>query len=281
MPFEQINGLKVYYEIHGDGGEKGTIVLLHHGFGCTQIWKVIYPRLVENGYRVIAYDRRGFGRSEGGEDFMAFYVSERYRPESVVELAALMEFLGIDSFHIVGQCEGGVVGVDYAVKYPDQVRTLVTSSTQCYSNAPMTEVNKDVFPKSFKDLDPELQGKLIDWHGGFAESFYTQFREYGGAYGKGFFDLRTELPEVICPALVLYPDRSSIFDVEQGVAFYRHLPRGELAVFPYCGHNTYEYRPEDYVRFVLDFLVRHEQSAGISPSEREEFNFTCIAVRKK
>jgi pimeloyl-ACP methyl ester carboxylesterase len=60
---------------------------------------------------------------------------------------------------------------------------------------------------------------------------------------KVFFDLRPILPMVPCPTLALYPDRSAIFDVEQSVAFYRHLARGEPAVFPKCGHNTYEQRP--------------------------------------
>ncbi len=281
MPFEKINKIQIYYEIYGDGTEKDTIVLLHHGFGCTKIWKEICPSLAAMGYRIITYDRRGYGRSERGLDFEEFYVSERFRPESVDELAALMDVLKIHSFHIVGQCEGGVIGVDYALKYPDQVQSLVISSTQCYSNTNMLELNEMVFPKSFEDLEPELKEKLVDWHGEHAEPFYSQFRRYGGAYGKDFFDLRDLLPSVMCPTLVLYPDRSSIFDVEQGVAFYRHLPRGELAVLPNCGHNTYEYRPEEYVRMVSDFLGRHEDSKGMPSSEEEGINYTCLAVRKK
>ncbi|MBW1910888.1 MAG: alpha/beta fold hydrolase, partial [Deltaproteobacteria bacterium] len=134
MPFTETNGIKTYYEIHGESGKGDTIVLLHHGFGCTKMWKDIYPGLVENGYKVIMYDRRGYGQSERKADFEEFYVSDRFRPESVKELAILRESLHLDSFHIIGQCEGGVIGVDYAAKYPDQVLSFVTSSTQCYSN---------------------------------------------------------------------------------------------------------------------------------------------------
>lgn len=255
MPFEDVNGIKIYYEIHGDGD---TIVVLHHGFGCTKMWKDIYPSFVEKGYRVVMYDRRGYGQSERGADFEEFYVSDRFCPESVKELAMLREILDIDSFHIVGQCEGGVIGVKYAVKYPQEVKTIVVSSTQCYSTMSMPELNSLKFPKPFRDLDPDVRENFIDWHGAdYVESFFDQFRKYGGAYGTGFFDLRHLLPSVTCPTLVLYPDRSSIFDVEQAVAFYRHLPRGELAVLPSCGHNTYEQQPEEYVRCVLNFLKRH------------------------
>ena len=255
MPFVNLNGRKIYYELHGEGD---SILLLHHGFGCTKIWKEIYPDLVDAGYRTILYDRRGYGQSEGGPDFKEFYTSNRFRREGVEELAALRDTFALDTFHIIGQCEGGVVAVDYAAAHPDQVRSVVISSTQCFSTMTMEELNAIKFPKSFQELEPELKSKLLDWHGEKrAGPFFNQFRRFGGSYGKACFDLRPVLPSVACPTLVLYPDRSSIFDVEQAVAFYRDLPKGELAVLPNCGHNTYEHRPKDYIRFVLQFLKRH------------------------
>jgi pimeloyl-ACP methyl ester carboxylesterase len=271
MPFETVNHLQVYYEVHGEGE---VIIFMHHGFGCTKIWKNITPAFVAEGYRVVMFDRRGFGRSEQGDDFRDFYESDRYRPESVEELRIVKERLGIEECHLVGQCEGGVVGVDYSIKYPQEVKTLTVASTQCYSEVPMTELNRDRFVSNFADLDPVLQAKMIDWHGAAAESHYNQFAKYGGAYGSSYFDLRPILPSVGCPTLVLYPDRSSIFDVEQSTAFYRRLARGELAVFPKCGHNTYEQRPQDYIRTVLDFLRRTtkgEQDRTARPA------MTCLA----
>jgi pimeloyl-ACP methyl ester carboxylesterase len=271
MPFETVNHLQVYYEVHGEGE---VIILMHHGFGCTKIWNNIYPSFVAEGYGVVMFDRRGFGRSERGDDFLDFYKSDRYRPESVEELRIIKERLGIKECHLVGQCEGGVVGVDYSIKYPQEVKTLTIASTQCYSEVPMTELNRVRLVNKFTDLDPGLQVKLIDWHGPAAESHYNQFANYGGTYGSGYFDLRPILPSVGCPTLVLYPDRSSIFDVEQSIAFYRHLPQGELAVFPKCGHNTYDQRPKDYTRTVLDFLRRTtkgEQDQLARPA------MTCLA----
>ncbi|RLC24186.1 MAG: hypothetical protein DRH56_06875 [Deltaproteobacteria bacterium] len=255
MPDVELRGRKVYYEVHGEGE---TLVLLHHGFGCTAMWKGIHPYLVERGYRVIVYDRRGYGRSEGGAEFARFYVSAQVRPESVTELGDLMAFLEVEKFHLIGQCEGGVIAFDAALRFPDRVRTVITSSTQCYSEVPMTRFNEIKFPDSFDELAPALREKLIRWHGETrARPFYNQFRRYGGAYGKDVFDLRGLLPRITCPALVLYPDRSFLFDVAQGVTMYRCLPKGELAVLPACGHNTYEHRPREYARQVTDFLARH------------------------
>ena len=279
MPFQKINGINIYYEIHGRETGKEPIVLLHHGMGCTKIWKEIYPDLAYSGYRILLYDRRGFGESEKDPDFMEFYKSDRYRPESVDELNAILEFLKIKRFHVIGQCEGGVIALDYAAAFPERIVTLTTSSTQCFSGVSMEETNARMFPRVFRELAPELQAKLTEWHGEGAEAFFNQFRLFGGTYGKEAFDLRPVLSSVTCPSLVLYPDRSALFEVEQGVSMYRGLPKGELAVLPACGHNTYQYRPRDYVRIVLDFLSRHQmQDPDLSRNEMMEMS--CLAVKK-
>lgn len=270
MPFLVINNLRIFYDIHGEGD---TIIFLHHGFGSSKIWKNIYPRFVEEGYKAIMYDRRGYGKSQGGDDFLDFYVSDRYRPESVEELKYLKNHLGIGPCHLVGQCEGGVVGIDYAIKYPEEVKTLTIASTQCFSEVTMKELNAIKFVSDFNKLQPNLQAKMVEWHGDKAEVYYNQFASFGGAYGTDYFDLRPILHKVNCPTLILYPDRSAIFDVEQAVSFYRHLPKGELAVFPRCGHNTYEQRPEDYIRTILDFIKR----TNIGEDSKAKFKVSCLA----
>jgi pimeloyl-ACP methyl ester carboxylesterase len=269
MPVDTINGRNLFYEIQGHGD---ALLLLHHGFGCTRMWNKIVPQLVEHGFKTICYDRRGYGQSEPGSDFEDFYVSDQFRPQTVDELESFRHWIGLDSFHIVGQCEGGVVATDYAAAYPHRVKNIVISSTLCYSATEMTELNASKFTKTFEELDPDLRAKLMNWHGERTESFFNQFRLFGGAYGKSFFDLRPTLSLVKCPTLVLYPDRSFLFEVEQGVAFYRNLPQGELAVLPHCGHNTYDEQPEQYVSHVLDFLNRqrfgdmtHSASKPIQP----------------
>ena len=223
--------------------------------------------LVAAGFRVMLYDRRGFGRSDGGADFASHYVDEDFREHSVSAMAELVTLLGLDRFHIVGQCEGGVVGVDYAVRFPGQVRTLVTASTLCHSVISMQAFNRQKLPATFDNLAPALQKKYIRWHGADrGRIFYDICAQGGGCYGQtGFFDLRPAISQVTCPTLVMYPDRGYFFDVEQGVDFYRHSIKGELLVFPKCGHNIFEHYPQMYARQVVDFIRRQR-----SPSRAAE-----------
>jgi pimeloyl-ACP methyl ester carboxylesterase len=256
MPFEKINNLKVYYEVHGEGE---VIMLMHHGFGSSKIWEYVYPHFVAQGYKVIMFDRRGYGQSERGNDFPEFFQSDRYRLESVEELRILKSSLGITECHLVGQCEAGVIGIDYSIKYPREVKTLTVAGTQCYSKAPMTEFVVTKFKKQFANLEDDIKARTIKNHGEDAEINYNLFIKAGGAYGLDYFDLRPVLPLVPCPTLIIYPDRSIYFDVEQSIAFYRHLLNGELAVFPKCGHDTHEERAEDYTRTILDFIMRNTE----------------------
>lgn len=272
MPFARIRGRKVHYEVHGEGD---PILLLHHGFSSGRMWDGIYPGLVAAGHKVVCYDRRGYGQSEPGDDFEEFYISGRYCEESVEELAALCDLLDIRSFNIVGQCEGGVVAVYYAGRFPNQVRALVVSSTLCSSVSTMIEFNRLNFPVPFHELEPAIRDSLLRWHGpDRAEPFYELARVRGGAYGSGMFDLRPRLALVNCPTLVLYPDRSALFGVEQAVAFYRHLANGELAVLPRCGHNTYQHYPKEYVSHVLNFLDRVSTAMTAKPAD---LSMTCLA----
>jgi len=264
MPFLELDGRRVYYEQHGEGP---LVILLHHGFGSCEMWRGVLPHVVMAGFRVVMYDRRGYGQSEGGEGFREFYFGEGFRQATVDELAGLMAALELGPAHLVGQCEGGVVALDMARLRPGAVKSVVSASTQCFSPEPMVTFNPKVFPTPFAELDQAIQDKMVKWHGlGLAEERFELFRYKGGAYGCDMFDLRPQLGEVQAPALVLYPDRSALFPVEQGVAMYRGLPQGELAVIPACGHNSYDQRPQEYVRIVLGFLGRQEHGEGLPGS---------------
>lgn len=273
MPFMRINNREMYYEDHGKGE---AILLLHHGFASSAMWKGIYHDFLAEGYRVVMVDRRGYGHSEPGEGFDRFYESDEFCAESVEDLAELSDRLNLDKIHVVGQCEGGVLGLIFAARFRDQVKSAVVASTLCHTEKTMVEFNAEKFPKSFFELDAPIREKMIEWHGvERAESFYEMARTKGGAYGVGTFDLRPLLPAAPCPTLILYPDRSALFEVEQAVDFYRGLPDGELAVIPRCGHNTYDQRPEDYKRLVLDFLKRVEHRGA---RDKEDFSMTCLAA---
>jgi len=94
-------------------GDEGTpLVLLHPGIADSRIWDPLLPQLV--GHRVIRFDRRGFGRSERA--------TEAY--SAMGDLVGLMDALGIEKAHLVGNSMGGETSLALAVTAPERVASL-------------------------------------------------------------------------------------------------------------------------------------------------------------
>lgn len=106
-----VNGGKLFYESAG----KGTnIVLLHDGMVNNKIWDEQFP-LLSKTYRVVRYDRRGYGKSSDPET--------KYSPIS--DLNQLFIQLKIDKAIIFGMSSGGRLAIDFTLTYPEKVNGLV------------------------------------------------------------------------------------------------------------------------------------------------------------
>jgi len=103
------------------GGVGSPIVFLHPNTGTSEIWRAQFTYFSEAGYRVIAPDRRGWGRSRADPATGA-------QPGSVAEdLDALLNVLDLGEVHLVGAAGGTFSALDFAAWQPDRVRTLVAS----------------------------------------------------------------------------------------------------------------------------------------------------------
>jgi pimeloyl-ACP methyl ester carboxylesterase len=120
MPTLTVNDLTLFVVDEG----QGTPVILLHGFPDTShLWRHQIPALVDAGYRVIAPDLRGRGRSEKPERV------EDYKLSAILgDVAGIMDALGIVRAHIVGHDWGAAVAWVLAALMPDRVDHLVAIS---------------------------------------------------------------------------------------------------------------------------------------------------------
>ncbi len=113
-----VNGLNMYYEIHGTGE---PLILLHGGLGGTEMFGEILP-LLSNARRVIAVDLQAHGRTADIDRPLTF--------EAMADdVAALIKYLGIEKADVLGYSLGGCVALRTAIQHPDIVRKLVLVST--------------------------------------------------------------------------------------------------------------------------------------------------------
>ena len=108
-------GARIWWESHGSGA---PLLLLHGGLGYSGDFTLIIPSLVAKGYRVIAIDSRGHGRSTLGERPLSYWTMAD-------DARAVLDHLSIARAAIVGWSDGADTGLVMAHDTPDRVAALV------------------------------------------------------------------------------------------------------------------------------------------------------------
>lgn len=102
---------KIFYEVAGDGP---VLIFLHDGLVHREIWEDQFPFFSEN-YRVIRYDRRGYGKSSEAEGAFS----------NIQDLNNLFAQLKIDRASLIAMSSGGALAIDFTLRYPEKVSSLI------------------------------------------------------------------------------------------------------------------------------------------------------------
>ena len=120
MPTLDRDGVKIHYEIHGDGPP----LILTHGYSSTSaMWREQIAPLSKH-HRLILWDMRGHGQSDYPDDPNAY--SEAL---TVADMAALLDVVGADRAIVGGLSLGGYMSLAFHLKYPERVRALLIIDT--------------------------------------------------------------------------------------------------------------------------------------------------------
>jgi pimeloyl-ACP methyl ester carboxylesterase len=118
--YAPVNGLKMYYEIHGKGE---PVALLHGGFmTITNNWQDMIAALSKTR-QVIAVEMQGHGRTAD--------IKRDFSYEDLAgDIAAMLDYLKIDKADLIGYSMGGTVAMQCAIRHPDKVRKVVVISSR-------------------------------------------------------------------------------------------------------------------------------------------------------
>jgi pimeloyl-ACP methyl ester carboxylesterase len=124
MSYAEVNGINLYYEIHGSGH---PLILLHGGLMSGEMFEPILPTLTEQ-HQVITVDLQGHGRTADIDRS----IDVRLMAD---DIAALIEHLRLDRPDVVGYSLGGGVALLLAIKHPAKVGRLVAASANIRRSA--------------------------------------------------------------------------------------------------------------------------------------------------
>ena len=141
----ETNGARIAYDVEGSGE---PVLLIHAGVADRSMWDDQVAAL-RGAYRVIRHDTRGFGETE----------TEKVAFSNRADVATLLDAVGESSAHVVGLSRGAVIALDFALEFPERVRslTVVAGGVGGY------ESPAELPPETWEA--PERMWKDKDWAG--------------------------------------------------------------------------------------------------------------------
>lgn len=233
--YAPVNGLQMYYEIHGAGE---PLVLLHGAYGGVHLWGPFLESLSQQ-HRVIAVDFQAHGRTAD--------IDRPIRYETLADdVAALTAHLGIAQADVVGYSVGGNVGLRLAMQHPDRVHKLVVISGNTRLDAYYPEVLagiREITPAAFAGTPLEAGYMAVapnpdDW-----PVLMEKMKELAA---DDYVWPDQEVAAITAPTLIMLGD-SDVMRPEHGVEMFRllgggvagdlvGLPNSQLAILPGTTH---------------------------------------------
>ena len=236
MPNIRANGIDIAYEVQGAGP---PLVLLH---GATSSGREDFAAQLPSMSRTFLVhvpDARGHGatRWDAGNGFSHEWLIE--------DLRALVDGLGLRTFHLAGFSMGGMTALQFASRWPDRLRTLLVIGITTMREPRASVARRLMNPEWILARDPEWAAVLSRRHDPV---------QGPGAWQRLLQAIAADIIEqpllgpaqlhgIDCPALVVCGDRDPFVPVEHAAALARQLPDGRLFVAPDCGHEVTVRRP--------------------------------------
>jgi len=233
-----INGIKLYYEIYGEGEP----LVIIHGSGQSISDMSAQINHFAPHYQVIVADSRAHGRSSMTEEQMTYRLMAS-------DWLGLINHLELPPVRLIGWSDGGNISLEIAHSYPDSVDRLAVMGA---------------------NLSPDrsaVHGWAVDWVMEFSQEIDRQIAaentdQNWAALKQQFYLLRelpdmtlAELASIEAPVLVMAGDKDIIRD-EHTVLMYQTLPKAHLAIFPGETHFTPATDPELFNATVERFMSR-------------------------
>ena len=237
--FATVNGIRLYYEIHGDTGDP---LLLLHGNGGSIARTGCQLHYFSTFRRVIAVDTRGHGKSEAGTD--------RFTYELMADdFAALLDHLGMPTADVMGHSDGGILGLVLAIRHPSKVRRLVSSSPNLRPDeTAVLPFFIDGVKRQLVEVSRmiETNDTTRDWH-----------------VRKRQLDLMLEEPHIstaslkriTAPTLIISGDED-IMPLSHMIEIYSNIPQAQLLIVPGTTHGHPRARYELFNEMAKQFLTQ-------------------------
>jgi 3-oxoadipate enol-lactonase len=272
MPYAVNQGTKIYWDEQGHGEP----VLLIMGLGYTaHMWHRTRPLLSEH-FRTIAFDNRGVGRSDSPAGPYPISLM-------AADAATVLDAAEVKAAHVFGISMGGMIAQEFALQYPQRVRSLILGCTAAGGpTAIRSEPEVTQMLKARAEMPPEQAAVAALPYIYDVETPRARIEEdlairrpwlpRPEAYLAQLqailaWESYSRLPTIVAPALVIHGDNDRLVAPGNAKIIAEHIPHAELAVIPHASHIFATDQPEIAHHAILKFLNAHSTDFEDSPPQ--------------
>jgi len=212
--------------------DRPTLVFLHEGLGCIEIWRDFPETLCESiGCSGLVYDRRGYG---GSEMFESPWPANYLDMESLTYLPALLEECDIDNAVLIGHSDGGTIALITAASHSNLVSGIITEAAHIF----VEQITIDGIRRAVKAFETtSLKEKFFRYHKEHTETIFYRWANRWLSPEFQNWNIQDILPKITCPALILQGEDDEYGTAAQvmGIADRVSGPV-DVKMIPNCGH---------------------------------------------
>lgn len=238
--YADVNGIKMYYATYGKGD---PILLIHGGLGFADVWAKQVEDLAKDHLVVVA-DSRGHGRStRTAEPFGYDLMTSDY--------VALIDHLKLGKVTLVGWSDGGIIGIDMAMKNPDHLTRVIAHA----ANVTVDGVKADVMEnKTFADYITragETYAKISPTP--------NEYDAFVGQISNMWMSQPAWTPEMLAkitvPVTVVIGDHDEAVKQDHTAQMARDIPGAKLVILKDASHFAMLQDPEGYNTMIRDAMA--------------------------
>ena len=259
LPTIHANGLEIGYDVHGAGP---PLVLLH---GATSLGAKDFAAqipLFSRAFHLILPDARGHGRTR-------WDATAGFRYDWLVDdLAAFVDALGLETFHLTGFSMGAMTALLYASRHPERLRTLAVVGITTQREPRASVARRLMDPGRADREEPAWVAELGRRHdaGQGVGAWRRLLPAIAADVAAQPLMTPRDLRRIDPPALVVCGDRDPFVPVDHAWGIQRQLPNGRLFVAPDCGHEVMSRKPSLFNEALAGFF----RSTAAVAAERAE-----------
>ena len=271
----EINGTKLFVKTLGSGE---PIVMVHDGPGFNYLYFLPQFKELAKHYKLIFYDQRASGKSSADVDSSSITMDN-----FVKDLEGIRKLFGLKKMNLFGHSWGGLIAMNYAIKYPQNLRSLILSNTtpaesklrnKIYymlsrraTKKEGDELRKITSSNGFEEKDPIVMAKFYKLL--FAPSFYNkkyvdslniilppdnaEKNKLLSLFPLYSYDINFQLQFVKCPTLIVTGDYD-IMPPQANEEIHKDIKTSKLVTLKHCGHFPFIEDKKEYFKVLENFL---------------------------